>query len=57
MRLREATEEEIRRQVFDLLNCFKIDASEISNGVTYLDSTEARALTEEILDIIRKVGK
>lgn len=57
MKMTETTEEEIRRQIFDQLNCFKIDASEISNGQTYIGRTEARTLTENIIDIIRKIGK
>lgn len=56
MKMTESTEEEIRRQIFDELNCFKIDAREISNGTTYIDSTEAKTLTENIIDIIRKIG-
>ena len=56
MKITKTTEEEIRRQIFNELNCFKVDASEISNGQTYIDSTEAKTLTENIIDIIRKIG-
>jgi len=56
MELREQQEEEYRRQILDLLNCFKIDASEVSDGMTYIGSNEATSLTENIIDIIRKIG-
>jgi hypothetical protein len=47
-------EKEIREELFNLLNTWSIDASEVTNGRTYIDSTEATVLTEGVLDILRR---
>lgn len=39
----------LREEIFSVLNCYEIDASEVNDGKTYIDSGEAENLTREIL--------
>ena len=41
-------------RIFDLLNCFDVDARNIENGMTYLDSSDAKKLSKSILHIIKE---
>lgn len=43
------TKEELKAELFDVLNCYEIDASEISHGTTYIDSTEAKRIIDRIM--------
>jgi hypothetical protein len=44
--------------IFDLLNCYEVEASEVHHGMTYIDSAEAEKLTKKIRQILEreKVG-
>lgn len=35
--------------VFDILNCYEVDARNITNGITYLDSSDAKRLARQII--------
>lgn len=39
-------------RIFEILNCYEVDAREVSNGVTYLDSSDAKRLARTIIQSI-----
>jgi hypothetical protein len=41
--------------IFDVLNCYEIEASEVRNGMTYIDSSEATKLTILIQKALGKI--
>lgn len=45
---------EHEERIFDILNCFEVDARNITNGHTFIDSQEARKLARAILRSIEE---
>jgi hypothetical protein len=43
---------ELKDELFRFLNCYEIEASEISNGMTYIDSQEAEKMCRELMELI-----
>ncbi len=41
-------------RIFEILNCFDVDARNITNGMTYLDSSDARKLARAIIQSIKE---
>ena len=41
-------------RIFDILNCFEVDARNITNGHTFIDSQEARKLARAIIHSIKE---
>jgi len=41
-------------RIFEILNCYEIDARNITNGVVYIDSQEARKLARAIIHSIKE---
>lgn len=39
--------------IFDLLNCYEIDGSEVHDGMAHIDSGEAETLTRKIREILK----
>jgi len=50
---KESTKE-LKQDLFFLLNCYEIDAREVSDGMTYIDSTEAEKLSDKIMQLLTK---
>jgi hypothetical protein len=43
-----------KERIFEILNCFEVDARNIQNGMTYLDSSDANRLSRSILQTIKE---
>lgn len=41
-------------RIFEILNCYEVDARNIQNGFAYLDSIDARRLARAILHSIKE---
>ena len=41
-------------RIFEMLNCYEVDARTIEKGVTYLDSTDAQRLARNIIHSIEE---
>lgn len=41
-------------RIFDILNCYEVDARNITNGTTYLDSGDATSLARAIIHSIQE---
>lgn len=44
--------DELREEMFEVLNCYDIDASEVSDGMTYIGSDEAFKIVDQLLPIV-----
>lgn len=40
-------------RIFEILNCYEVDARNITNGITYLDSSDATRLARSIIQSIK----
>lgn len=45
---------DLRSDLFDVLNCYTIDASEVGDGTTYIDSGEAHNILDQLMPLIAK---
>jgi hypothetical protein len=52
--MKEGQLSEHEGRIFDILNCFEVDARNIENGKTYIDSSEALRLAKAILRSIEE---
>lgn len=43
---------EQQARIFEMLNCYEVDARNITNGMTYLDSSDAERLSRNIIHSI-----
>lgn len=41
-------------RIFEMLNCYEVDARNITNGMTYLDSGDAQRLARNIIQSIQE---
>lgn len=41
-------------RIFEMLNCYEVDARNITNGITYLDSSDAERLAKNIIHSIKE---
>lgn len=52
MTTKDTIKENLDYSIFDLLNCYEIDGTEIKGGMAYIDSGEARILTDKLVKIV-----
>ena len=39
--------------IFEILNCYVVDARNITNGITYLDSSDAKRIAKAIVHTLK----
>lgn len=48
---------QIKKTTEDFLNCYLINASEVKDGMTYIDSDEANSIANNIMYKLEKIAK